>query len=84
MGASTLSSSRTGTPELLTFWRNSEGAFGDADTVIVLPIYAASEEPIAGVTAELLAGRIEGPRVIFAPQFATAIAAVAALRPRAI
>ncbi|MGA7339765.1 MAG: UDP-N-acetylmuramate--L-alanine ligase [Terracidiphilus sp.] len=51
-------------------------AFGDADTVIVLPIYAASEEPIAGVTAELLAGRIEGPLVIFASQFSTAIAAV--------
>ena len=28
------------------------GAFGDADTVQVLDIYAASEEPIAGVTAE--------------------------------
>ena len=33
----------------------------DADTVIVLPIYAASEEPIPGVTAERLASRIEGP-----------------------
>ena len=30
------------------------GAFGDADTVQVLDIYAASEEPIAGVTAEAL------------------------------
>ena len=46
------------------------GAFKDADTVIVLPIYAASEEPIAGVTAERLAERIKdeagGPRVEFA------------------
>jgi len=31
------------------------GAFIDADSVIVLPIYAASEEPIPGVTAERLA-----------------------------
>jgi UDP-N-acetylmuramate--alanine ligase len=49
------------------------GAFADADTVIVLPIYAASEEPIAGVTAELLAGRIAGPRVEYAPEFAVAV-----------
>ena len=54
------------------------GAFGDADTVIVLPIYAASEEPIPGVTAERLAGRIRGARVCYAPDFAAAIAAVAA------
>jgi UDP-N-acetylmuramate--alanine ligase len=49
------------------------GAFTDADTVIVLPIYAASEEPIAGVTAERLAERIVGPRVHFAPDFAVAV-----------
>ena len=30
------------------------GAFGDADTVEVLDIYAASEEPIAGVDAQAL------------------------------
>ena len=35
------------------------GAFKDADTVIVLPIYAASEEPIPGVTAERLVERIK-------------------------
>jgi UDP-N-acetylmuramate--alanine ligase len=44
----------------------------------VLPIYAASEEPIPGVTAERLAARIEGPQVQFAPDFPAAIAAVAA------
>jgi UDP-N-acetylmuramate--alanine ligase len=59
------------------------GAFAAADTVIVLPIYAASEEPIPGVTAELLAGRIAGsvggPRVEFTPDFATAVAAAAAV-----
>jgi UDP-N-acetylmuramate--alanine ligase len=52
-------------------------AFADADTVIVLPIYAASEEPIPGVTAEGLVSRIQGPTVHYAPEFAAAIAAVA-------
>jgi UDP-N-acetylmuramate--alanine ligase len=54
------------------------GAFTDADTVIVLPIYAASEEPIPGVTAERLATLIECPRVEFAPDFPSAAQAVAA------
>jgi UDP-N-acetylmuramate--alanine ligase len=54
------------------------GAFKDADTVVVLPIYAASEEPIPGVTAERLAELIQGPRVAFATDFATAVAAVTA------
>ena len=60
------------------------GAFADADTVVILPIYAASEEPIPGVTAERLAeqirqsAKIEGPQVQYAADFATAIAAVAA------
>ena len=53
-------------------------AFVDADTVIVLPIYAASEEPIPGVTAERLAEKIVGPKVRFAPDPATAVAAVVA------
>jgi UDP-N-acetylmuramate--alanine ligase len=52
-------------------------AFTDADTVVVLPIYAASEDPLPGITAELLAERIHGPRVQFAPDFPTAVAAVA-------
>ena len=56
------------------------GAFAGADTLIVLPIYAASEEPIPGVTAELLAERIKAAgsalHVEFAPDFASAIAAV--------
>jgi UDP-N-acetylmuramate--alanine ligase len=34
------------------------GAFGDADAVEVLDIYAASEEPIPGVTGEALANAI--------------------------
>jgi UDP-N-acetylmuramate--alanine ligase len=53
-------------------------AFTDADTVLVLPIYAASEEPIPGVTAERLAERIEGPAVQFTRDFPTAVCAVAA------
>jgi UDP-N-acetylmuramate--alanine ligase len=53
------------------------GAFRDADEVFVLPIYAASEEPIPGVTAERLATRIQGPAVQFVPDFASAVAAVA-------
>jgi UDP-N-acetylmuramate--alanine ligase len=54
------------------------GAFKDSDTVTVLPIYAASEEPIPGVTAENLASRICGPQVHFAPDFGAAVAGVAA------
>jgi UDP-N-acetylmuramate--alanine ligase len=34
-------------------------AFPDADSLILLPIYAASETPIPGVTSELLAERIQ-------------------------
>jgi UDP-N-acetylmuramate--alanine ligase len=51
------------------------GAFTDADTLAVLPIYAASEEPIPGVTAEALAEKIEGPHTQFVPDFEAAIAA---------
>ncbi len=53
-------------------------AFAGADTVIVLPIYAASEEPIPGVTAERLAERIQAARVEFAAEFAIAVSVVAA------
>jgi len=52
-------------------------AFTDADSVFVLSIYAASELPIPGVTAERLAERIEGPRVQFVPDFQSAAEAVA-------
>jgi len=54
-------------------------AFKDADSVIVLPIYAASEEPIPGVTAELLVSRIEGPEAQYLPDFETAVARVTAV-----
>jgi UDP-N-acetylmuramate--alanine ligase len=65
----------TRTKDLLEEFR---GAFKDADTVIVLPIYAASEEPIEGVTAERLAERIEGPSVQYAAEFGEAVRAVVA------
>jgi UDP-N-acetylmuramate--alanine ligase len=51
------------------------GAFGDADTVSVLDIYAASEAPIPGVTGEHLAERIgtEGAKhAVYVPSFADA------------
>jgi UDP-N-acetylmuramate--alanine ligase len=59
------------------------GAFSDADSVVVLPIYAASEEPIAGITAERLveqiqeSARLHGPAVHYAPEFAAAVRLIA-------
>lgn len=51
-------------------------AFGDADALQVLDIYAASEEPIEGVSGEVLAQRIResaGGRVTYAPSMEEAI-----------
>ena len=53
------------------------GAFGDADSVAVLPIYAASEEPLPGITAELLVAKITSTRAEFVPDFGAAVANVA-------
>src|ERR1700723_2974839 len=55
------------------------GSFKDADTVTVLPIYAASEEPIPGVTAEALVAKIEGPCTGFVADFPAAVARVASM-----
>jgi UDP-N-acetylmuramate--alanine ligase len=52
-------------------------AFRDADSVLVLDIYAASEPPIAGITGEVLAGRIPGAS--FVPSFQKAADRVTAL-----
>jgi len=49
-------------------------AFKDADSLQVLEIYAASEEPIAGITGEALAARI--PNAKFAGSFEEAVRAV--------
>ncbi len=51
------------------------GAFHDADLLVVLPIYAAGEQPIDGVTAENLAARIKKlghPNTVFAGDFSGA------------
>ena len=51
-------------------------AFGDADSLYVLDIYAASEHPIEGVTGELLAARVReasGGIVLYSPSFEDAI-----------
>jgi len=57
-------------------------AFGDADSLFVLDIYAASEKPIEGITGEALAREIasEGHRAAnYVPSFAAVATAVAAL-----
>jgi UDP-N-acetylmuramate--alanine ligase len=54
-------------------------AFADADRLLVLDIYAASEQPIAGVSGLTLASRIRcaGERPAeFAASFAAAVDAV--------
>ncbi len=59
-------------------------AFSDADSVFLLDIYPASEPPIHGVTAQVLAGRLQraGRAVTYVSSFAEAIAgAVAAAGP---
>jgi UDP-N-acetylmuramate--alanine ligase len=55
------------------------GSFKDADTLTVLPIYAASEEPIPGVTAEALVAKIEGPCTEFGADFPAAVSRVASM-----
>ncbi len=50
-------------------------AFRDADSVLVLDIYSASERPIPGVTGELLSGRITeagGQEALYVSSFAEA------------
>jgi UDP-N-acetylmuramate--alanine ligase len=56
-------------------------AFADADSLFVLDIYAASEQPIPGVTGEAVARRITEQghgRTTYMSSFADAVAAVAA------
>ena len=57
------------------------GAFGDADSLQVLDIYAASEKPIEGVTGEALATRVRdasGKLVAYAGSMEEAVARLAA------
>jgi UDP-N-acetylmuramate--alanine ligase len=48
-------------------------AFTDADFVEVVDIYAASEDPIVGVTAEALVARIQDVRAEYAASFEEAV-----------
>jgi len=52
------------------------GAFKDADSVVILPIYAASEEPLPGITSELLTSKITSPGAKFAQDFSCAVASI--------
>jgi UDP-N-acetylmuramate--alanine ligase len=55
-------------------------AFGDADTLFVLDIYAASEKPIEGISGEVLARTIRekgGRSTEYASSFANAVTAAA-------
>jgi UDP-N-acetylmuramate--alanine ligase len=57
-------------------------AFGDADSLSVLDIYAASEKPIEGISGEALARTIRekgGLNAQYASSFADAVSAAAAL-----
>jgi UDP-N-acetylmuramate--alanine ligase len=57
-------------------------AFGDADSLIVLDIYAASEKPIEAITAEALANRIRersGKPAEYAASFSHAVNALSSL-----
>ena len=49
-------------------------AFADADLVEVVDIYAANEEPIVGVTAEVLVAQMQGTRAEYAASFEEAVA----------
>ena len=54
-------------------------AFDDADSLFVLDIYAASEQPIEGITGETLAQRIaekSGRSVVYVSSFDDAVSAV--------
>jgi len=51
-------------------------AFSLADSVTVLPIYAASEDPIPGITAELLVARMRDTAAFYEPDFPGALARV--------
>ena len=57
-------------------------AFGDADSLFVLDIYAASEKPIEGISGEGLARTIRekgGPEARYVSSFADAVSLVAAV-----
>ena len=60
------------------------GAFADADSVLVLDIYPASEAPIPGITGELVAQRVAatGRQAVYCASFADAACVVTAAAER--
>lgn len=54
------------------FYRQFASALSLADTVTLLEIYPAREEPIEGVNSELIAERVEVPAHVFTPEAAVA------------
>lgn len=54
------------------FYREFAKALSLADSVAVLEIYPAREEPIEGVTSELISSRVEVPSHVFEPAAAVA------------
>jgi UDP-N-acetylmuramate--alanine ligase len=57
-------------------------AFRDADSLRVLDIYAASEPPIEGITADALVTHIRevsGQEAVYAPSFSEAVDAVTSI-----
>jgi UDP-N-acetylmuramate--alanine ligase len=57
-------------------------AFGDADSLFVLDIYAASEKPIEGISGEALATTVRekgGLNAQYASSFGDAVSSVAAV-----
>jgi UDP-N-acetylmuramate--alanine ligase len=52
-------------------------AFDDADSVELLDIYAASEEPIPGIDAETLRMKLQHPQVHYSAEVADALAMIA-------
>lgn len=61
-----------------TFAPQFADALGLADSVVVLEVYGAREDPQPGVTGALIADRVAGP-VVFEPRLASAPRTVAAL-----
>ncbi|MFJ2621440.1 UDP-N-acetylmuramate--L-alanine ligase [Glutamicibacter sp. NPDC087344] len=54
------------------FYRQFASALSLADSVTLLEIYPAREEPIEGVTSELIAERVQVPAHVFTPEAAVA------------
>ena len=54
-------------------WDDFTHAFADADHVLMTDIYAAREQPIAGITGAAIAAALDHPDARFVPTFAEAV-----------